>query len=587
MDIVTEGYLEEFVQNFSINTKDITKKFEYFANFIVVTNLYDANRFQLKDISTGDNAPGIDGIAIIINNRLCTSVEEVKDSIKYNNKLDVEILFIQSKVSNKFEGTEIEGFFRWTKVFFDFKPMSIYTSEFNNFICIAKEIYKNSRYFSRYQPKLKLFYVCNGKWIDDINLKTIIDDNITELENENLFENVEFIPCDVKKVQKMYLKTKLPVEAAITMENTIPLPKINGVKSAMFTILPFKEFVKLIVDDNDKIKSVFEDNIRGFLGLKDNTVNQDIQKTITEGRTGEFCLLNNGVTIVAEKIIGAGMDITLINYQIVNGCQTSNVLYECRNECDIDKVYVPVKIIETDNNKIQVEVTRATNNQTEVETEQLEALTEYQKELEQYYGTLAKKNADALYYERRANQYKKDRINPANIINIENQIKDFASMFKEKPYIVSGYYSKLLKGLGNEIFDPKHKPIVYYTSALAYSKLIRLFNEEVIENRLWRFRYHMIMILKYVVNKKTVPQMNGKDIEKYCKSIIDVLENGEKCKKAFIQCQDFLLGLDDKIKISNRKSSEKRTTTETILKEVGYQYLGMPKQNTFLNNKKL
>lgn len=581
MDIVTEGYLEEFVQNFSVNTKDITKQFEYFANFIVVANLYDANRFQIKDISTGKNAPGIDGIAIIINNRLCTSVEEVKDSIKYNNKLDVEFLFIQSKISSKFEGNDIEGFFRWTKIFFNFEPNKVYTSELNNLICIAKEVYKNSRYFSRYQPKLKLFYVCNGKWIEDVILKTIIDENIVELENKNLFESVEFIPYDVKKVQKMYLKTKLPVEASIIMENTIPLPKIDGVKSAMFTILPFKEFVKLIVDDNDKIKSVFEDNIRGFLGLKDNTVNQDIQKTITEGRTGEFCLLNNGVTVVAEKIIGTGMDITLINYQIVNGCQTSNVLYECRNESDIDKVYVPVKIIETDNNKIQVEVTRATNNQTEVETEQLEALTEYQKELEQYYEALAKKNANALYYERRANQYKKDRINPANIVNIENQIKDFASMFNEKPYIVSGYYSKLLKDLGKEIFNPQHKPIMYYTSALSYSKLMRFFNEEVIDSKLWRFRYHIIMILKYVVNKKTVPQGNGKDIEKYCKSIIEILENDEKCKMAFIECQDFLLGLDNEIKISNRKSSEKRTTTEIILKEIGYQYLGMPKQNTF------
>lgn len=27
MDIVTEGYLEEFVQNFSVNTKDITKMY--------------------------------------------------------------------------------------------------------------------------------------------------------------------------------------------------------------------------------------------------------------------------------------------------------------------------------------------------------------------------------------------------------------------------------------------------------------------------------------------------------------------------------------------------------------------------------
>ena len=110
MDIVTEGYLEEFVQNFSIGTNDKTRQFEYFANFIVVSNHFDANRFQLNDITTGNNAPGIDGIAIIVNNRLCTSVEEVKDSIKYNNKLDVEFLFVQSKVSNHFEGTDIEDF---------------------------------------------------------------------------------------------------------------------------------------------------------------------------------------------------------------------------------------------------------------------------------------------------------------------------------------------------------------------------------------------------------------------------------------------------------------------------------------------
>lgn len=581
MDIVTEGYLEEFVQNFSIGTKDKSRQFEYFSNFIVVSNHFDANRFQVNDISTGDNAPGIDGIAIIVNNRLCTKVEEVQDSIKYNNKLDVELIFIQSKISTHFEGTEIEGFFIWTKMFFDFKTKTTYTNEFNEFISIAKEIYKNSRYFSKYQPKLKMFYVCNGKWSDDRNLNDIIALNKEELENKNLFESVEFIPCDIKIVQKMYLRTKLPVEASITMENTIQLPKIDGVKSARFTILKFKEFVKLIVDENDNLKPVFDDNIRGFLGIKDNNVNKDIQKTIIEGRSGEFCLLNNGVTIIVDEITGAGMDITLSNYQIVNGCQTSNVLYECRDVAGIEDVYVPVKIIETDNNKIQVEVTRATNNQTEVETEQLEALTEYQKELEQYYEAIGKKQTDRMYYERRANQYKKDRINPSNIINIENQIKVFASMFNEKPHIVSGYYSKLLKGLGVEIFDPQHKPIMYYTSALAYSKLMKLFNEEYIDSRLWRFRYHIIMILKYVVNKKSLPQMNGKDIEKYCDMILNTLYDEKKSKEAFIECQKILFELDKEIKITNRKSSEKRGTTEIILKEVGYRYLGMPKQNKF------
>ncbi|RGZ69039.1 hypothetical protein DW979_01775 [Eubacterium sp. AM49-13BH] len=122
---------------------------------------------------------------------------------------------------------------------------------------------------------------------------------------------------------------------------------------------------------------------------------------------------------------------------------------------------------------------------------------------------------------------------------------------------------------------------MYYTSALAYSRLMKLYNEQIIDNKLWRFRYHIIMIVKYAINKKTVPQTNGKDIEKYCRSIIDVLEDDEKSKNIFLECQDFLFSLDEEIKISNRKSSEKRATTEVILREIGFRYLGMPKQNSF------
>lgn len=89
------------------------------------------------------------------------------------------------------------------------------------------------------------------------------------------------------------------------------------------------------------------------------------------------------------------------------------------------------------------------------------------------------------------------------------------------------------------------------------------------------------MIFKYVVNKKSLPQMNGKDIEKYCNTILNTLIDEEKAKEAFMECQKLLFALDEEIKISNRKSSEKRATTEVILQEVGYCYLGMPKQNKF------
>ena len=579
MDIVTKSYLDEFASSFNLSKLDETRQFEHFANYIVVGNQYDNSRFQVMDISTGKNAPGIDGVAIIVNNRLCLTANDVKLAISYAGKLEVDFIFIQSKITNSFSGTDIESFFNWTKRFFSFKKNNSNTQEMNNFIDIAHEIYKNSRYFIKSLPTIKLYYACTGKWSGlDENLNDVVYTGMTELDGLDLFSKVDFEPCDVKKIQALYIRTKQPNEATINIENKIKLPAIKDVTSAMYAVLPFNEFKELIIDEHGKIKNVFEDNIRGFLGVTNNGVNEDILKTISEGKAGEFCLLNNGVTVIAEKIIWAGDKITLQNYQIVNGCQTSNVLYECRGIAGIENVFVPVKIVETQNKSIQVEVTRATNNQTQVGIEQLESLTEYQHELEMYYVAVGKQKENPLYYERRTNQFRGDMISPTNIVDIENQIKTFASMFVEKPHIVSGYYSKLFKDLGNEIFNISHKPIGYYTSALAFRRVIELFNEGVLDSKLWRFRYHIIMVLKYAVNKKRVPHMNGKDFEQYCKTIIDVIENREKSQIVFLEIQDMILSLDDNIKVTNRKSSEKRATTEKILEEAGYVYLGYPRR---------
>lgn len=35
---------------------------------------YDSVRFELKNILTGCGTPGIDGLAIIVNNKLCSTV---------------------------------------------------------------------------------------------------------------------------------------------------------------------------------------------------------------------------------------------------------------------------------------------------------------------------------------------------------------------------------------------------------------------------------------------------------------------------------------------------------------------------------
>ena len=84
--------------------------------------------------------------------------------------------------------------------------------------------------------------------------------------------------------------------------------------------MPFSEFKKLIIDDNDNIANVFDDNVRDFQGSS-NPVNAKISETLESDNPFLFSVVNNGVTVVANEIKTSGNTFTIVNYQIVNGCQ--------------------------------------------------------------------------------------------------------------------------------------------------------------------------------------------------------------------------------------------------------------------------
>ena len=86
---------------------------------------------------------------------------------------------------------------------------------------------------------------------------------------------------------------------------------IDGVSESYIGLLPFSEFIKVIVDSDDKLLSVFEDNVRDFQG-DTNDVNKVINSTVNGGRNDLFGVLNNGVTIVASTISSTGDTYTLI-----------------------------------------------------------------------------------------------------------------------------------------------------------------------------------------------------------------------------------------------------------------------------------
>lgn len=89
------------------------------------------------------------------------------------------------------------------------------------------------------------------------------------------------------------------------------------------------------LDNIDLDFDLLFDNVREYLG--DNKINKKIIKTLSE-EPSNFFLFNNGLTIVAEEInsraipINKSTELTLKNYQIVNGGQTLRSIFKYKTE---------------------------------------------------------------------------------------------------------------------------------------------------------------------------------------------------------------------------------------------------------------
>lgn len=60
-----------------------------------------------------------------------------------------------------------------------------------------------------------------------------------------------------------------------------------------------------------------------------NPVNSEMKQTLaSDTLRARFALMNNGVTIIAKTLRTTGNRFYIEDYQIVNGCQTSHVLFD-------------------------------------------------------------------------------------------------------------------------------------------------------------------------------------------------------------------------------------------------------------------
>jgi len=482
-DIALQAKINNFVKKFNIDKNKVKEVdiFEDLANYIVISNEAQKELENLNSVST-NKAEGIDGIGIFVNDKLLTEENDL-DRIGENEKIKIKICFIQATTNNKFDGKKF-------KAYID-KIIDFLTNEFKiePFSTIYKKLLdEEGEYIDNLldTPEINIYFL-SARTNHEINNKDIQIEKEKFKKREDLnyrfkVNKIEFLQKD--EINNMYDNISKFHSVQLTFNNVMQLDEVDNIPISLISILSFKELKNIILTSNDNLREhLFVENPRSFIGYSD--INKSIKETLANNTLKQyFPYLNNGLTILCDAIEKhkTKKDTYILQYpRIINGCQTTHILYEAYKDKieNIEDIKISAKIIATkDSNELKEKIIFTTNNQNSI-SKDLQSLNNFLKELEEFF---IGNNTFEIYFERLRGQY--SNINPPyKKIDIENLAKVYISIFFQEPHQMKSNAIKKIEKYqqNNEIFkigDDKNK--YFFSAILFYWLNKKLLNKELL-----------------------------------------------------------------------------------------------------------
>jgi hypothetical protein len=174
--------------------------------------------------------------------------------------------------------------------------------------------------------------------------------------------------------------------------------------------LPVTEVANLMRAHGDRL---LERNIRRYLGLHGNRINEGIRATLVSSAPSNFYFFNNGLTLVCSDfdyngLQGGDYQVRVRGLQIVNGGQTSVTIFQVAEELAQQgrslpadaSVLVRLYKLPSEDEDLFLQITHATNSQNPVDLKDLRANDALQQQLEQSVAgldyTFRRKRADGV-----------------------------------------------------------------------------------------------------------------------------------------------------------------------------------------------
>lgn len=495
--------------------------FEVFSIFSVcngiLTNNIDPFAVHLKG-----NEFGLDGVAIIVQGELCRTSDDVGSALSTGKNHDVEFNLFQAKTSENIDYGDLSKFFDAAYTFFK-NTFVDPTDQLNDLIAAKDALY--AAVFKR-NPTLRLFFAATGSSELSKQIGQLLQLTKTRLVELNIFEDVEIQVLGAKELQSGYRSATNSISGTIEITNPITLPEHPSVQQAFLGLVDAQQLVKLAtVANSDGVsrrmnRGVFFDNVRDFDDKS--KINISILDELKNGGQQSFVFKNNGVTVVAKEISRKNDTFILDDFQIVNGCQTSNILFAAGVEAS--GVSVPFRLIGSNDPDFVSSIIIGTNKQNEIRDDQFWSLLPFMKNLEEYCREQIEETR--IFIERRENQYRDVTVERKRICKPRELVKAIAAMFLFQPHRAARDYRGVSQEFSEQIFQDQHSVIPYHAAAFAAYRLDFAVRNGRVQNSHGIFKYFALSAIghKFAEGKKIFSK-SKKEQDKIGRSIIEALKD--------------------------------------------------------------
>lgn len=582
-----ESILNEFTKNNGLEKLEEFKQFEHLGNFLTISKLHpeafdSVEVFENVDMDAGSNY-GIDGGAILVNGNLLLNESDIELYTK-SKKLEIVIIFNQCKTTAGYDSGEIGKFGSAVQNFFAESPSIALSNELQELKNLFNKLLEPNyiRFIDRKKyPQVILNYITTARHKPDTTITTVakqIEQNITTSCPELV--NVECNTLGNDYINDTYDDLINRYTVTIKFDRKLELDIIKDVSGSYIGYLDFENFMNLITDQDKVIRNnIFYENVRDFQGL-DNKVNTEINDTLsTDNLRDKFILLNNGITVVTKQLTPLqNNQFELGEFQVVNGCQTSNMLYLNRELLEASNdLFIPIKLIHTQNNDVITKIVKATNRQTPVPDEAFVALEKFHQDLQKFYEIESRQLLDKIYYERRSREFQNSEssIQKFRIVNVHKQIRSFTAVFLNEPHTVaSNHPYNILRSKGDLIFDDSHKFEAYFIS----SYLVFFINSDIAKNIIhgnpYSLSYYIALMMRIMITGRVkITHFNGVDIDKEYKALMSLITDTKERKKIYPKLFKILNESKAQFKKENNLKSDKQVIQYRGFKDLIIQNL--------------